>query len=113
LTWRFLMAALQLQVLVPGGSESALVAAAGGGDTCPAGPGVFLEVANGAGSPVTVTLATPGTVDGLAIADRAVAVPAGETWKIPVPRIFQKADGSAAITYSSATDVTVGAFKVA
>lgn len=107
------MAALQLQVLVPGGSESTLTAAAGGGDTCPAGPGIFLEVANGAGSPVTVTLATPGLVEGLTIQDRAVAVPAGETWKIPVPKIFAKADGNADITYSSATDVTVGAFKVA
>ncbi|MET8866534.1 hypothetical protein ABZW11_26650 [Nonomuraea sp. NPDC004580] len=70
-------------------------------------------MANGSGSSVTVTLATPGTVDGLAISDREVAVPAGETWKIPVPRIFAKADGRCDITYSSATSVTVGAFKVA
>lgn len=106
------MAALTLQVLPPGGAESTLTAAESGGDTCPAGPGIFLEVANGSGSPVTVTLATPGTVEGLAIDDREVAVPAGETWKIPVGRIFAGADGQAAITYSSATDVTVGAFRV-
>lgn len=107
------MAALTLQVLVPGGSESELVNASGGGDTCATGPGVFLEVNNGSGSAVTVTLATPGTTDGLAIADRAVSVPAGERWKIPVPRIFAKADGQCDITYSSATTVTVGCFKVA
>jgi len=107
------MAALTLQVLPPGGAESTLAAAASGGDTCPAGPGVFLEVANGAAEAVTVTLATPGTVEGLAIADREVEVPAGETWKIPVPRIFAKADGRCDITYSSVTDVSVGAFKVA
>lgn len=107
------MAALSLQVLVPGGSESTLAQAASGGDTCPAGPGVFLEVANGAASAVTVTLATPGNVEGLAISDREVSVPAGETWKIPVPKIFAKADGQCDVTYSATTDVTVGAFKVA
>jgi hypothetical protein len=106
------MAALTTQVLVPGGSESTLAAAAGGGDTCAAGDGVFLELDNAGGSSVTVTLATPGTVDGLAIADRAVAVPAGERWKIPVPRMFAKADGRCDLTYSGVTSVTVGVFKM-
>lgn len=105
------MAALTLQVLVPGGSASTLVAAAGGGDTCPAGDGIFLEANNGSGAPITITLATPGTVDGLAIADRAVSVPAGERWKIPVPRLFAGADGQCAITYSGVTTLTVGVFK--
>jgi hypothetical protein len=107
------MAALLLQVLVPGGSESTLAAAAGGGDTCPAGAGVFLEVDNGGETPVTVTLAAQYSTYGLDLENLAVAVPAGERWKIPVPRLFAKADGSADITYSSATDVTVGAFKAA
>ena len=106
------MAAITLQTLTLGGAVSTLVAASGGGDTCPAGDGIFLEVNNGSGSSVTVTIATPGTVDGLAIADRAVAIPAGERWKIPVGRRYAKADGSADVTYSSATTVTVGAFRV-
>lgn len=37
----------------------------------------FLHVKNGGGSPDTVTLVTPGTVSGLAIADRTISVPAG------------------------------------
>ena len=37
----------------------------------------FLYVKNGSGAPINVTLQTPGTVDGLAVADRVVAVPAG------------------------------------
>lgn len=106
------MAALTLQVLVPGGSASVLTAAAGGGDTCPAGDGVFLEANNGSGAPITITLVTPGTVDGLAIADRAVIVPAGERWKIPVPRLFAAADGQCSITYSGVTTLTVGAFRL-
>ena len=107
------MAALPLQVLVPGGSASTLTAAAGGGDTCPAGDGVFLEVLNGSGATITVTLATPGTVEGLAIADRPVPVPAGERWKIPVGRIYADANGQCAITYSGVTTLTVGAFRYA
>lgn len=107
------MAALTLQTLVPGGSASTLVAAAGGGDTCPAGDHVFLEALNGSGAPITITLVTPGTVDGLAIADRAVIVPAGERWKIPVGRGYAAADGQCSITYSGVTTLTVGAFKAA
>lgn len=107
------MAALALQVLVPGGSASTLTAAAGGGDTCPAGDGIFLEANNGSGGPLTITLATPGTVEGLAIADRPVIVPAGERWKIPVPRIFADSTGRCAITYSGVTTLTVGCFKYA
>jgi hypothetical protein len=107
------MAALALQVLVPGGSASTLAAAAGGGDTCPAGDGTFLEANNASVASITITLATPGTVDGLAIADRAVVVPAGERWKIPVPRVFAGADGRCVITYSGVTTLTVGAFRLA
>ncbi|MEV4287352.1 hypothetical protein AB0K40_17750 [Nonomuraea bangladeshensis] len=106
------MAAIPLQTLAPGGAASTLVNASGGGDTCPAGDGIFLEVNNGSVSAVTVTLATPGTVNGLAIADRAITIPAGERWKIPVGRMYAKADGSADVTYSSATTVTVGAFRI-
>jgi len=107
------MAALTTQVLVPGGAASTLTAASGGGDTCTPGDGVFLEVLNSDASSKTVTIATPGTVGGLAIADRAVTIPAGERWKIPLPRMYAGTDGQAAITYSAVTSVTVGVFKVA
>jgi hypothetical protein len=35
---------------------------------------MFLHVVNGAGAPINVTIQTPGTVDGLAIAEQVVAV---------------------------------------
>lgn len=41
------------------------------------GQNVVLHVKNGGGSGITVTIVTPGTVDGLAIADKAVSVGAG------------------------------------
>ncbi|MEV0584106.1 hypothetical protein [Nonomuraea sp. NPDC050310] len=104
------MAALALQVLVPGGSASTLTAAAGGGDTAPCGDGNFLEVLNGDASSKTVTLATPATFHGLAISDRQVTIPAGERWKIPLPVSVYGQD--VAITYSAVTSVTVGVFKI-
>lgn len=39
---------------------------------------VMLHVKNGGAGATVVTIATPGTVDGLAITDRTVSVPAGE-----------------------------------
>lgn len=105
------MAALTTQVLVPGGSASTLVAASGGGDTATPGDGVFLEVLNSDASSKTVTLVTPGTVEGLAIADRPVTIPAGERWKIPLTRLYAGPDGQASITYSAVTSLTVGVFK--
>lgn len=43
----------------------------------------FLSVINGGGAPITVTIQTPGVVDGdLAIADRVIAVPVGTTPKL-------------------------------
>lgn len=107
------MAALPLQVLVPGGSTSDYDPASGGGDTCPTGDGVFLEFVNAGAAPRTATLATPGTYNGLAIADRPVPIPANSTVKVPVGSDYAGADGRAAITYDAATDLTVGCFRIA
>ncbi|MFI6793679.1 hypothetical protein ACIBG4_40745 [Nonomuraea sp. NPDC050383] len=108
------MAALPLQVMQPGGAAITLAAASGGGDTCPAGDEIFLEVLNGNAAARTVVMATPGTVSGLAIADRSVTIPAGERWHIPVPRMFARADGRCDLTYTpDAASVTIGCFKYA
>ncbi|MDN3021541.1 hypothetical protein [Streptomyces sp. S.PB5] len=88
------------------------VAAAGGGDTAPVGPGRFLYVNNADASSKTVTIATPGTVSGLAIADVAVVVAAGKHAIIPLTNIFRGATGRAAITYSAVTAVTVKPFEL-
>ncbi|MGW2044640.1 hypothetical protein ACWCPF_05585 [Streptomyces sp. NPDC001858] len=87
-------------------------AAAGGGDTAPVGPGRFLYVNNGDASSKTVTIATPGTVSGLAIADVAVVVAAGKHAIIPLTNVFRGSTGRAAITYSAVTSVTVRPFEL-
>lgn len=88
------------------------VAAAGGGDTAPVGPGRFLYVNNGSGGSITVTLATPGQVSGIDIANVAVAIAAGDHALIPLSNVFRGATGRAAITYSGVTSLTVAAFEL-
>ncbi|MEV7282875.1 hypothetical protein [Streptomyces sp. NPDC093111] len=91
---------------------AAAVAAAGGGDTAPVGPNYFLYVTNGDASPHTVTLATPGTVDGHAIADATLVVAAGKSGLIPLTNLFRGATGRAAITYDGVTAVKVAVFTL-
>lgn len=105
------MALLTTQQMTSAGAAITLAAATGGGDTADISNGrTFLFVKNGSGAPITVTLATPGTVDGdLAVGDRAVSVPAttGERMIGPLnPAVY----GSiVAITYSGVTTLTVAA----
>lgn len=95
----------------PTGAAVTPVSAAGGGDTIVGGQCVQLYVNNGGGSPITVTLVTPETVEGsLAVTDRAVTVTNGTFRLIPVPsRYNDPATGLASITYSGVTTVTVAA----
>jgi hypothetical protein len=72
--------------------------------------GRVLHVRNGSGAAITATLPTPGTVDGLAIADRAITVAAGAHTAIsvgPLPGIYGQPDGTVHLDWSSVTTVTV------
>lgn len=108
------MATLTVNPISRSGLTQALVAAAAGGDQFPNAGNVFLHVKNGAASPITVTIGTPKTVDGLAVADRAVVVTNGTEVLIgPFPRdTYNDATGNVQVTYSSETTVTVGAFSL-
>lgn len=74
-----------------------------------------LYVKNGGGSPVTVTLEIPGTIDGVAKADKTVSVAAGSEKLIGFfPRsIYDQTEpdtsqaNSVAVTFSGVTSVTV------
>ncbi|BBA99277.1 hypothetical protein RVR_5824 [Actinacidiphila reveromycinica] len=95
--------------------DAQFVAAASGGDDCPVGAGVVLVVKNADSASHTVTLATPGTVDGdLAVADRTVTVAAGTTELIPVTNTYRNpATGRANLTYDGVTSVSVAVIRVA
>ncbi|MEW2570498.1 hypothetical protein [Streptomyces sp. NPDC047070] len=108
------MAALPTQVPPLTGLAIDYDSASGGGDTCLTGAGVLLLVKNGDAGSHTVTLVTPGTVDGLAIADRAIAVAAGATAAIPVTNAYRNpSTGRANITYDGVTSVEVAVLRVA
>jgi hypothetical protein len=91
-----------------------LDAAASGGDTAEVGAGVFLLALNAHASETrTITIATPGTVDGHAIADATLVLTTENYGIIPLTNIFRGSNGRASITYSdSAADITVAVYKL-
>ena len=107
------MATLTTQNISDTGLQPTYAAASGGGDAMVADSTSFLHIKNGAGSSMTVTLVTPGTVDNLAVADRTITIAAGTDQMIAVPDIYYKdpTTGLASITYSSVTTVTVAAIR--
>lgn len=105
------MALLSTQEVAQAGSVVTLVAAAGGGDSFVPGEGVHLRVKNASGGSITATVASIVPCNQGAHHDIAVTVAAGtEEVAGPFPASrFADANGHAAISYSSATSVTVGA----
>jgi hypothetical protein len=108
------MAALTVQSL-SAGAAIALSSAAGGGDTF-ANTGIErLMVTNGGGSPITVTIDSPGQCNFGVLAnaahDLAVTVAAGAT-KILPPLAVNQYGETASITYSGVTSVTVAAIRL-
>lgn len=107
------MAALTAQSISTAGLAPTFANAAAGGDTAPVGGDLVLIVRNGSGSAVTVTVATPGTVGGLDIADASVSVPAGGSGVIPMAAVYRDpVTNRAAITYSAVTTVTVAVLQL-
>lgn len=107
------MATVTTQSITNAGAATTYSAASPGGDRFLPADGTFLHVKNGSGSPITVTLVTPGTVDGLAITDRAVSVPATSERFIAVPdSLYRSSDGLADITWSATTTVTFAVVRI-
>ncbi|BBC29996.1 hypothetical protein SGFS_012900 [Streptomyces graminofaciens] len=110
------MALLAQQVIARSGLTPTYSAAAGS-TTVTCGDRSFLHVKNTNGSSMTVTVTATAQVDGQAVADLVVTVPATTGDKMIGPllgRLFAStADGtSAAITYSSTTGVTVASLVI-
>lgn len=101
------------------GAVFALTAANVDGHSIPGGGGTLLVVNNAAGAPITVTIETAATEDGLAVADQAVTVAAGTqkvigrfrstTYDRPVGGTDA---GLVWVNFSAVTSVTVGAIAV-
>lgn len=106
------MATLAVQQVPVGGMSPSYADATSGGDKAPTGRGRYLEVVNGSGSSINVTMTTPGTAHGVAIADPVLAVADGATGVIPLDSVYRGSDGLASIAYSSATSVTVAVLQL-
>lgn len=113
------MATLTTQVINRAGAVITPVAAAGGGDAMAVGSGMMLEVVNGGGSSITVTLAVPAArtfEPNVAITSPAITVVNATTkWIGPVDAqtFMDPTTGLCTITYSGVTSVTVAAVQLA
>ncbi|MEV0639040.1 hypothetical protein AB0I77_29670 [Streptomyces sp. NPDC050619] len=107
------MAILSAQALPLSGLQPTYANAAGGGDQAPIGEKLVLHVRNGDATAKTVTVATPGTVGDLAVADAVQVIPAAGNALIPLKSVFRDpATGRAGITYSAVTSVTVAVLQL-
>lgn len=94
------------------GLAAAMTAPNVDGDIVDAGGGIFITVLNGSGASINVTVQTPGTSFGLAVADRVIAVAAGASKDIPIPRYYRQASDAvtgpnqALVDYSAVASVT-------
>jgi hypothetical protein len=105
------MAVLTVQEISRTGLNPSYSSAAGGGDTVPNDEITFLHIKNGSGASIDVTIQTPGTVDGLAITDRQVTVPAsGERMIGPFPASVYSA--TLTLSYSGVTSLTIAAIRM-
>lgn len=109
------MALLSKQTVGLGGLAPAYTAASAS-DTFPPGNNVFLHVKNGGGTADTVSIVTPGNVQGQAISDISVVVPAttGDRMIGPLPGglVADTTTGLATVTHSSVTSVTVAVLEL-
>lgn len=89
--------------------DIAPVSAAGGGDEFANDGKKYFFAYNGDASPVTITFETPGTVDGLAVADKAATIAAGDYALLGPfpPQWYNDSDGLVQVTYSGVTSLTV------
>lgn len=109
--------ALTIQTPTPDGVAPAFSAANVDGHSLGNSDGAtMLYVKNGAAGAVTVTVQTPGTVDGLAIPDRTISVPAGGERLIGRlrPDVYNRPpggtdEGAIYVDFSAVASVTVAA----
>lgn len=104
---------LTVQACVISGLEASFVAAAAAGNSFANDGYTFLEVVNGDSSDHVVTITTPKTYGGIALADPTVTVTAGERRHIgPFPKeLFNQSDGAVLVNYDGVTSVTVAAIR--
>lgn len=102
------------QKITSTGVDVTLEAANVDGNSIPLRIGLVLLVRNGDVAGKTVTVPTPLTVDGLAVEERTVAVPADEDRYIALggQSAYRQEDGSAHVNYDDVTSVSVALLQI-
>jgi hypothetical protein len=96
------MAVLVPQSVSSAGITPTVITPGASGDKVPVGS--ILRVTNGTGGSITVTLTTHQTVDGLAVGDRSVSIPASQTRVIRATGVYRNpADGYVDVVSSDTT----------
>lgn len=105
---------LTVQQVVQDGTDPSFASAIADGHSFAWSKVAWVHVVNDDASSKTITIPTPQTVAGLAVADHTVDVPAGEERLIgPFARdTFRQSDGQVHIDYSATTSVTVAVFRI-
>lgn len=105
---------ISVQLIDRSGLEPSYTAATADGEKFVNNGRVFIHVKNGDASQHTVTVQTPGTVDGLDVAERTVDIPAGEERIIGPfpPGHYNQADGKVYIDYDAVTSITLAAIRL-
>lgn len=111
------MGTITPQTISLSGLAPSYAAVAAGGDEVTNDGQTYIEVVNShASNAYTVTATTPASVDGVAVSDPTLSVPAQarRKWGPFNPSLFNNANGRVALAYTGtapATDLTIGAFK--
>ena len=106
---------LTVQEIVRTGLSPTLGAANTDGSYVPNNGRVFLDVRNVNAAARNVTIATPGTVDGLAVADRTVNVAIGSVTpqqKLIGPFPPETYGATLTVTFDAVVDLTIAAIQL-
>lgn len=108
------MAILIVAAVSRAGADTAGAAADVAGDSFPNAGQEFLLVKNGSAAPINVTLDIKASLDGAAVVDPVVAVPAGGERIIGPfpPGIYNDVNRRVSVAYSAAAGVTVKALRL-
>lgn len=108
----YVRTALAIQQVSRSGLTPAYAAANVDGHSLPNGGSEFVHVKTG-GTACTVTVQTPGNVDGQAVADRTIVI--GTTSERMIgpfpPSIYNQGASEVFLDFSAVASVTIGAFR--
>lgn len=99
------MAILVPQSATSSGVTPTVITPGASGDKVPVG--ALLRVTNGTAGSITITLTTHQTVDGLAVTDRTVSIPASQTRTIRATRVYANPEDGYVDVLSSDTTASV------